>query len=737
MLDQIRLFRVLVLLSREKDLFLLAQDSVTILRSLLNQLDGLQLLINEYSARENFIRTNYEDNNNESLKLKSAVASLEMMVEFTPEIKPIISNLLNVASHFWFCGPLDNDKSPQTRKAIERWRIYHDHRDEIPQEFISQMKYFKQECEVVISRYFSDRLEALEAEEENEKSVQSSLCDSYIKYATFVPMGLRVPFEKSTNSFVLISDFPLTHIFVADKKMCNLFGCSMARMLALPTISFIVNSGCFNSLVADLIHSRRPSVSIMYYRTMRRQVKALFWEISVIEGHYISRGVDITTLLHATKTNETANTDKMLRQWLHSIRNASFQQQAEVLQEDIAEIKAMVGDRVDVGERFKKVEEGLRTLVYTTKATVGLIDQAMETKMDKCTSVEEFVANAQSAGNRFVARDARFFSSALNVFELYVEGNLSPTSALRGMYVKGDMHDLRAMIDELYSNAVRFTHPERGVKVQFHIHALDSSIQFMVDIEDYAPDGLPEDVVGFYENHISPTKIVRINGKACEYFDKSSPDSESMFIQSSQGSRTLSAKSKSSGITRVVDVFHSMTANGEVDVDIRIMLKPLGTIHSINFCLPILLNPKPVEETAFTYDDADEKVVLVVDDSHVVRRIVGKYLQKINVPFHSCVDGVEALEWFMDNMDSCFGVLTDLEMPRMGGNALIDRLKQICPHMPCMIVSGNNIAVESCPAGALRAILKPITLEQIRGAVAELRSHGAAVQGLGGGGEVG
>jgi FixJ family two-component response regulator len=81
----------------------------------------------------------------------------------------------------------------------------------------------------------------------------------------------------------------------------------------------------------------------------------------------------------------------------------------------------------------------------------------------------------------------------------------------------------------------------------------------------------------------------------------------------------------------------------------------------------------------------------------------------------------------MEHMDNCFGVLTDLEMPRMGGNALIDRLKQICPSMPCMIVSGNNIAVESCPPGALRAILKPITLEQIQGAVLELKSHNGAI----------
>jgi CheY-like chemotaxis protein len=493
-------------------------------------------------------------------------------------------------------------------------------------------------------------------------------------------------------------------------------------MLALPCISFIVNSGSFNSMVAELMHSHSSSVAIVYYRSMRRQVKAIFWEISIVENHYISRGVDITSLLHATKANETASTDKMLRQWLHSIRNASFHQQAEVLQEDIADIKGLVGDiSPDLADRFKKVEEGLRTLVYTAKATVGLIDQAMETKMDKCTSVGDFVASAKAFGKRFMAREGNFFSDTLNVFELYVDGKLSPMSALGGIYVKGDMHDLKSLIDELYSNAVRYTAPNLGLKVQFHIHVLDSSIQFMVDIEDYAPDGLPDELVSFYELHLAPSKLMRIRPSSASQ-NQPSPDYVSSACPSCD---VLSKKSSRSGIPRVVSIFYSLTANGDIDLDIRILMRPAGTIHSINFCMPILA-PKTIDPIV-RFDTDDPRVVLVVDDSHVVRRIVGKYLQKLNVPFHSCVDGVEALEWFMEHMDNCFGVLTDLEMPRMGGNALIDRLKQICPSMPCMIVSGNNIAVESCPPGALRAILKPITLEQIQGAVLELKSHNGAI----------
>jgi len=702
---------------------LVAQDAVAVIKSLLDQIEDLPSLVDEYAAKAIFLEgssTNEYDYHHEVPLLKRTVNSLKLFIKDSPIMKPILHDLLDKAKEFWFCGPVDNDKT--SRKSIEKWRIYQENRDEIPPEVVQLIESFKQDCTEVLTQYFTESLVELEMEESVEESAQATLCDTHFKYATYMPIGLRVPFEKSTNSFVSIMDYPLTHFSVVDTKLAKLLGYSMARMLAMPCVSFIVNTCAYNAMVSDdAIHSQNPAATIMYYRSMKRQVIAIFWETSVLEDHYMARGVDITTLLDATKANETANTDKMLRQWLHSIRNASFKQQAEILQEDIAVIKSKVCiGPSDLTDRFKKVEEGLRTLVYTTNATVGLLDQAMESKMEKCTSVHDFVEAVQVAGKRFVSRDGRIFTDAMNMFELYLDGNRSPLSSLGGIYVKGDMFDLKGMIDELYSNAVKFTAPEIGVKVQIHIHILDSSVQFLVDIEDYASQGMSDEVIAFYEKYIASSKIMRSGRRKSDGFatGKNSPESSSSSCRSSDEAININAKS---GVSRIVTLFHAMTEHGDTDVDIRILLKQTGSIHSINFCLPLLAAKK--EKVIKSFEEDDNKVVLVVDDSHVVRRIVGKYLQRLNVPFHSCVDGVEALEWFMDNMDNCFGVLTDLEMPRMGGNALIDRLKRICPSMPCMIVSGNNIAVESCPPGAMRAILKPITLEQIQDAVGEMRNH--------------
>ena len=53
-----------------------------------------------------------------------------------------------------------------------------------------------------------------------------------------------------------------------------------------------------------------------------------------------------------------------------------------------------------------------------------------------------------------------------------------------------------------------------------------------------------------------------------------------------------------------------------------------------------------------------------------------------------------------DTMSSRPGIITDLEMPRMGGDALIAHAKTICAEVPCFIVSG--IALNSLPPGTRR-----------------------------------
>ncbi|CAN0392307.1 unnamed protein product, partial [Ectocarpus fasciculatus] len=105
--------------------------------------------------------------------------------------------------------------------------------------------------------------------------------------------------------------------------------------------------------------------------------------------------------------------------------------------------------------------------------------------------------------------------------------------------------------------------------------------------------------------------------------------------------------------------------------------------------------------------------VLVVDDSAVIRKIICRFLESLHVTHHACRDGLEASEWFKANSKICCGIITDLEMPNLGGDALIAMATSISPDLPCYVVSGNDIAPVNLPQGARRAIKKPVVTQDV------------------------
>lgn len=111
---------------------------------------------------------------------------------------------------------------------------------------------------------------------------------------------------------------------------------------------------------------------------------------------------------------------------------------------------------------------------------------------------------------------------------------------------------------------------------------------------------------------------------------------------------------------------------------------------------------------------------MVADDSMVIRKIISRYLTANRCAHHICCDGEEAWNWIKRHHSVCSGVITDLEMPKMGGDALVANVQDNYPDIPCFIVSGNDISLETLPRGARRAIVKPISSEQVQGILEEI-----------------
>jgi CheY-like chemotaxis protein len=111
--------------------------------------------------------------------------------------------------------------------------------------------------------------------------------------------------------------------------------------------------------------------------------------------------------------------------------------------------------------------------------------------------------------------------------------------------------------------------------------------------------------------------------------------------------------------------------------------------------------------------------VLVVDDSMLIRHTVCRFLEERGFEVESADDGLTAIE----SLDVCVPdlIVTDMQMPRMGGRQLIDWLKERddMANIPVVVLTGRRSAQPPEPTtGADFVIYKDIDIvEQLERAV--------------------
>jgi CheY-like chemotaxis protein len=104
-------------------------------------------------------------------------------------------------------------------------------------------------------------------------------------------------------------------------------------------------------------------------------------------------------------------------------------------------------------------------------------------------------------------------------------------------------------------------------------------------------------------------------------------------------------------------------------------------------------------------------LALVVDDEPLVRRSIARVLHRLGMDVVAARDGRDALELLERSGIRPRVVLTDLEMPRLGGAALIERLRAIprLATVPVVVVSSCD---EWC-ADAQVHVAKPFTSDDL------------------------
>jgi two-component system, NtrC family, response regulator PilR len=107
---------------------------------------------------------------------------------------------------------------------------------------------------------------------------------------------------------------------------------------------------------------------------------------------------------------------------------------------------------------------------------------------------------------------------------------------------------------------------------------------------------------------------------------------------------------------------------------------------------------------------SEDTRVLVVDDEQVVLDSVRKHLRREAYEIRTVLSGTEAVEILDSGWPEV--VITDLMMPGMDGLELLERVRDSCPAIPVIMITGYatmRTALQALRQGAFDYIAKPFT----------------------------
>jgi len=111
--------------------------------------------------------------------------------------------------------------------------------------------------------------------------------------------------------------------------------------------------------------------------------------------------------------------------------------------------------------------------------------------------------------------------------------------------------------------------------------------------------------------------------------------------------------------------------------------------------------------------------VLVVDDDETLARAYSRLLSAEGYEVETRFDGESAVEAL--NASRLDVVLSDIDMPKLNGVALIERIRANDLDVPVVLITGSpsvDTAVAAMHHGALRYLTKPVETNELRAVTA-------------------
>ncbi|HEU4748166.1 MAG TPA: response regulator, partial [Gemmatimonadaceae bacterium] len=130
--------------------------------------------------------------------------------------------------------------------------------------------------------------------------------------------------------------------------------------------------------------------------------------------------------------------------------------------------------------------------------------------------------------------------------------------------------------------------------------------------------------------------------------------------------------------------------------------------------------PRPEHSTRRPEKVIGSQTILLVDDEKALRKLTQRILSEAGYRVLEAADGAEALRVAAGEVGEIDLVLTDVEMPTLGGRGLVAELSELSPHIKVLFMSGytdNEILRRGIRTAKTHFLQKPFTPAGLRTAV--------------------
>ncbi len=123
----------------------------------------------------------------------------------------------------------------------------------------------------------------------------------------------------------------------------------------------------------------------------------------------------------------------------------------------------------------------------------------------------------------------------------------------------------------------------------------------------------------------------------------------------------------------------------------------------------------------------ENKLILIVDDSPVIRTSLKEYFSGYDIDIVTCSDGLEGIKKAVETIPDL--IFLDILMPNLDGLKMLQVIKVIenVKQVPVIVISGNTNrtnVISAIEAGADSVISKPISKENLFRKINELLGPG-------------